>query len=35
VVCKQGVLARKVERRLRAMVESLPGAGLAPEEEQV
>lgn len=35
VVCKQGVMARKVERRLRGMVESLPGAGLAPEEEQV
>jgi transcriptional regulator of arginine metabolism len=35
VVCKQGVMARKVERRLRAMVESLPGAGLTPEEEQV
>lgn len=35
VVCKQGVMARKVERRLRAMVESLPGAGPAEDETQV
>jgi transcriptional regulator of arginine metabolism len=26
VVCKQGVMPRKVERRLRGLVESLPGA---------
>jgi transcriptional regulator of arginine metabolism len=33
VVCKQGVMPRKVERRLRAMVESLPGADLLSDED--
>lgn len=32
VVCRQGVDPRKVERRLRRMVESLPGVGLGTEE---
>lgn len=32
VVCKQGVMPRKVERRLRALVESLPGAEPDGEE---
>jgi transcriptional regulator of arginine metabolism len=32
VICKQGVMPRKVERRLRSLVEALPGVD-EPEEE--
>ena len=34
VVCRQGVTARKVERRLRALVEALPGAEVVPNARE-
>lgn len=34
VVCKQGVMPRKVERQLRSMVEALPGVDLGAGSEE-